>query len=32
MSCFWRLDIPVIRVGLNPTEDLSGGEAVAGRL
>lgn len=27
---FLEEDIPVIRVGLNPTEDLSGGEAVAG--
>lgn len=27
---FLARDIPVIRVGLNPTEDLSGGEAVAG--
>ena len=27
---FLAADIPVIRVGLNPTEDLSGGEAVAG--
>ena len=27
---FLQAEIPVIRVGLNPTEDLSGGEAVAG--
>ena len=27
---FLQAGIPVIRVGLNPTEDLSGGEAVAG--
>lgn len=27
---FLEAEIPVIRVGLNPTEDLSGGEAVAG--
>ena len=27
---FLAADIPVIRVGLNPTEELSGGEAVAG--
>lgn len=27
---FLAADIPVIRLGLNPTEDLSGGEAVAG--
>ncbi len=27
---FLMAEIPVIRVGLNPTEDLSGGEAVAG--
>ncbi len=27
---FLAAEIPVIRVGLNPTEDLSGGEAVAG--
>ena len=29
-AMFQERDIPVIRVGLNPTEDLSGGEAVAG--
>lgn len=27
---FLKADIPVIRLGLNPTEELSGGEAVAG--
>lgn len=27
---FLQADIPVIRLGLNPTEELSGGEAVAG--
>lgn len=29
-EAFLAAEIPVIRVGLNPTEDLSGGEAVAG--
>ena len=29
-SRFLSAEIPVIRLGLNPTEDLSGGEAVAG--
>ncbi len=30
LPLFEQADIPVIRLGLNPTEELSGGEAVAG--
>ena len=30
LPLFERAGIPVIRLGLNPTEELSGGEAVAG--
>ncbi len=30
LPMFEQAEIPVIRLGLNPTEDLSGGEAVAG--